>query len=130
MSRRPEHLGKRRDFSAKIKAEARERADGHCEKCGTPFADDDPQEVDHITPDGLGGTNTLDNAQVLGSRACLCHPKKTAEDLTRMTKADRQGQRTGRQRPNKRRRNWPSKPMPGSKASGFKQKFSGEVEKR
>lgn len=32
MTRRPEHFGPRRDFSPKVKAQARERADGHCEQ--------------------------------------------------------------------------------------------------
>jgi 5-methylcytosine-specific restriction endonuclease McrA len=136
MTRRPDHLGKRRDFSPKTKAEARARADGHCEGCGTPFADDDPQEVDHITPDGLGGKNTLDNAQVLGSRACLCHPKKTADDITRMAKADRKAGRSGqyarrmKAKAQGKHRPIQSRGFQTNKDAPFKKKFNGEVEKR
>ena len=47
MSRRPDHLGKRVDFSAHTKKLARERA-GHV--CQYPGCDASAHEVDHIIP--------------------------------------------------------------------------------
>lgn len=68
-------MAKRREFSAKIKLAAFERASGNCEGCGcrlTPgrFA------YDHRIPDAMGGEPTLDNCQVLCSG---CHGVKTAK---------------------------------------------------
>lgn len=89
MSRRPAHLGKRKDFSAHTKKLARERAGYQCEY---PGCDASAHEVDHIVPQGLGGKSSLCNAQVL----CAYHHKqKTAQDVKVMAKADRQGGRSG-----------------------------------
>ena len=45
-------------------------------------------EYDHVKPDGLGGTATIDNCQVLCQK---CHRIKThTEDRPIMAKADRQ----------------------------------------
>jgi len=76
----------RRNFSRKIKAAAIERAAGHCEKC-TAILKPGEAEVDHVLPDVLGGEPTLINAQVL---CRLCHAEKTAGDIRRTRKADRQ----------------------------------------
>jgi 5-methylcytosine-specific restriction endonuclease McrA len=100
MSRRPEHLGKRKDFSAHTKKLARERADYVCEY---PGCDASAHEVDHIVPQGLGGKSSLCNAQLL----CGTHHKqKTAQDVKVMAKADRMGGRSGQY---KRRKNNGSK---------------------
>ena len=76
----------RREFTRKIKQAAIERAAGHCEKCRAVLKPREA-EVDHILPDVLGGEPTLVNAQVL---CRLCHAEKTATDVRRTRKADRQ----------------------------------------
>lgn len=52
-------------------------------------------EFDHVLPLALGGTNDLSNFQAL----CRpCHREKTNGDVARISKADRQGLRTGQQK--------------------------------
>lgn len=79
----------RRDFPRKVKAAAIARAAGHCEKCRAVLKPGEG-EVDHILPDILGGEPTLTNAQVL---CRVCHAEKTATDIRRTRKADRQRDR-------------------------------------
>lgn len=76
----------RRDFPRKVRQAAIERASGHCEKCKAALKVGEA-EVDHILPDVLGGQPVLVNAQVL---CRVCHTEKTASDIRRTRKADRQ----------------------------------------
>ncbi|TWG90367.1 Restriction endonuclease [Mesorhizobium sp. J18] len=76
----------RREFSRKVRQQAIERANGHCEKCKAALKPGEA-EVDHILPDILGGEPILANAQVL---CRVCHAEKTATDIRRTRKADRQ----------------------------------------
>lgn len=76
----------RREFTRRIKAAAITRAAGKCEKC-TAALKHGEAEVDHILPDILGGEPVLLNAQVL---CRVCHAEKTATDIQRTRKADRQ----------------------------------------
>lgn len=114
----------RRNFSRSIIKEARARANGFCEGegCGQPFGPHNPPEVHHITEDWEGGEPVLENAQVLG-RKC-CHKAITAKATKRRAKADRQGKSYD----GTKRRSGP--PMPGTKASGWKQKMTGEWVRR
>jgi 5-methylcytosine-specific restriction protein A len=76
----------RREFPAKVRLAAFQRADGHCEDCRVRLS---PGRFayDHIVPDALGGEPTLDNCMVL-CRAC--HGAKTAKaDVPRIAKAKR-----------------------------------------
>lgn len=118
MSRRPDHLGKRKDFSAHTKKLARERAGYVCEY---PGCDASAHEVDHIVPQGLGGKSSLCNAQVL----CGTHHKqKTAQDVKVMAKADRQGGRSGQFA--RRKKNGSQIQSRGFDKT-FKKKMSGRV---
>jgi hypothetical protein len=76
---------------------------------------------EHVQPDGLGGEPTMENIAVYCD---VCATKKTfEEDNPRMAKADRVLKATfGMKRK--------GRPMPGSKASGFKKKMSGVVVRR
>lgn len=86
----------RREFPRKIKAAALARAAGKCEKCDAALKPREG-EVDHILPDILGGEPVLANAQVL---CRVCHAEKTAADIQRTRKADRQRDKaTGAIRP-------------------------------
>jgi 5-methylcytosine-specific restriction enzyme A len=77
----------RREFTAKIKVAAFERADGRCEECTARLAAGNV-EYDHRIPDALGGDPTLDNCVVL-CRAC--HRTKTSgQDVPRIAKKNRQ----------------------------------------
>lgn len=77
----------RRDFPRKVKSAAIKRAAGKCDKCSAALKPREG-EVDHILPDILGGEPVLANAQVL---CRICHAQKTADDIRRTRKADRQG---------------------------------------
>jgi 5-methylcytosine-specific restriction endonuclease McrA len=111
----------RQEFSKRIKSQAAERANGHCEECNKKLRVGE-FHYDHIIPDGLGGTPTLENCMVL----CLpCHKDKTRlQDNPVMQKADRQrkniaqGIRTSR------------KPMPFGRNSPWKKRFDGTVVRR
>jgi len=117
----------RKEFSRKVKFAAFKRccdAKGipHCEKCGIILTAGNTA-FDHAIADGLGGEPTVENCQILCIR--VCHKKKThEEDNPIMQKADRVLKRTYGIVTRKGR------PMPGSKASGFKRKFDGTVVKR
>lgn len=96
--RRPAWMKKRRDFTAAIKAAVRERNNFTCEypKCNTYPA----TEVDHMIPEALGGSSTIDNAMLL---CTACHRRKTALDVKLIAKADRQGGRSGQYARRKKR---------------------------
>ncbi len=120
MSRRPAHLGVRKDFSAHTKKLARERANHVCQY---PGCDASAHEVDHIVPQGLGGKSSLCNAQLL----CGTHHKqKTAQDVKVMAKADRQGVRSGQQA--RRKRNGSQIQSRGFDKR-YRKKMNGQVER-
>lgn len=78
----------RREFSAKVKVAAFERANGCCEMCQTGkrlMAHD--VRYDHIVADGIGGEPTLDNCMVL----CRNHhdAKTFGSDVPRIAKTKR-----------------------------------------
>jgi len=78
----------RREFPRKVRRQAIERAGGNCENksCGAVLKTGEA-EVDHILPCELGGEPILTNAQVLCK---TCHKAKTAKDVRRVRKSDRQ----------------------------------------
>lgn len=76
----------RRNFSRKTLCEGYDRAKGKCEKCRAVLKTG-AWHGDHILPDVLGGEPVLANLQIL----CVeCHKEKTAADVRRTRKADRQ----------------------------------------
>lgn len=78
----------RLEFSAKVKDQAFARCRGQCENkaCGAKLTTG-KFDYDHILPDALGGKPVLANCQVLCE---ACHNEKTADDIRRIRKADRQ----------------------------------------
>lgn len=75
----------RREFPAKIKLAAFERAKGRCEKC-TARLYPGKFRYDHRIPDWMGGQPTLENCQVL----CLnCDGEKTPRDQHDIAKSKR-----------------------------------------
>jgi 5-methylcytosine-specific restriction protein A len=77
----------RREFTRKTRAAAYLRCKGFCETCGARLKSGEA-EYDHILPCALGGDITLDNCAV---KCRVCHKTKTATDIGRIRKADRQG---------------------------------------
>lgn len=114
----------RRDFPESVKKAARARANGFCEGkgCGQRTGPHNPPEVDHDKEDWEGGEPVLENAIVLG-RKC-CHDRKTAAATKRRAKADRAKKIHLGIKPRR------GPPMPGTKASGWKRKVDGTVERR
>jgi 5-methylcytosine-specific restriction endonuclease McrA len=113
----------REEFTVRVKKAALKRANGKCDGCGQPLKERQHQ-CDHIKPARLGGTATLENAQIL----CLvCHRIKNREDNAIMRKADAQkAQANGLKAPKKKFGRPPkpekvSKPLP-PRRSMFKEK--------
>lgn len=79
-------MSKRMEFSRKIKALIIVRANGKCEKCSAVLKTGEG-EVDHILPCALGGEATVANGRLL---CRVCHVEKTADDIRRVRKSDRQ----------------------------------------
>ena len=55
------------------------RQKGRCSWCGLYFKDGDLMEQDHIHPSRLGGTDVVENLQLLHKH---CHDQKTAAEIT------------------------------------------------
>lgn len=110
------------DFTDKQRLEIFHNAGGRCQgrNCGRRITVKDRWIADHILPVALGGKTVIENGQLLGE---CCNPEKTADDVRRIRKADRQGKKHLGLKRNKR-------PMPGSRASPWKMKIGGGVERR
>ena len=79
-------MSKRIEFTRKVKAQIIARANGKCEKCSAMLKTGEG-EVDHILPCALGGEATVANGRLL---CRVCHVEKTADDIRRVRKSDRQ----------------------------------------
>ena len=113
------------DFSKSVKKLVRERANWVCE---LPGCDASAIDVDHKKPLWQGGTNTLDNAQLLCKKH---HAAKTAREAPERAKADRQSGRKGQYA--RRQRAKAEGRHKGIQSRGFdkrfKRKMNGEVVK-
>lgn len=109
----------RREFPAKVKLAAWDRAKGHCERCRNKITRG--VQYDHSTPDYVDGPPTLDNCVVL---CTPCHSlKTTTTDAPAIAKTKRIRKRQAGVKRSK-------KPMPGSRDSGWKRRMDGTVERR
>ncbi|WOC15009.1 HNH endonuclease [Pseudochrobactrum sp. MP213Fo] len=89
-------MSKRIEFTRKDKAKIIARANHKCEKCSAMLKTGEG-EVDHILPCALGGEATVANGRLL---CRVCHAEKTADDIKRIRKSDRQRDKaTGAVRP-------------------------------
>lgn len=112
---------KRQEFSKQTKLEAWSRAGGHCE-CGCGLKIIGTPEYHHRIEAAVGGDASLENCQVLDPK---CHRRVTSEEtIPAVTRAKRLEEKRLGLRPKRGR------PMPGSRASGFKKKMDGTVERR
>lgn len=64
------------EFTRKQRIEIWTRSNGHCESCAMKLKAGEG-EFDHITAQGYGGENTVENGQLL---CRVCHRKKTGKD--------------------------------------------------
>ena len=120
----------RREFPRKVRAEIVERSKNErgqicCEGCSLVLGAK-AWHIDHTIPEALVMDKTrpltAKDGKLLGWDCC--HKPKTADDVGQIRKADRQrDNHTGA-----RRRS--SRPMMGSRASGFKIKMDRTVERR
>lgn len=78
----------RREFPAKVRVAAFERAKGCCEKCGVHLTAG-KIDYDHILADWLGGEPTLENCAVLCRSCHRGAGGKTAEDAKVIAKVKR-----------------------------------------
>lgn len=76
----------RLEFNRKTRAAIIKRAAGKCEACEALLKPGEG-EVDHILPDALGGKPDAANGRLI---CRVCHKAKTAADIGRIRKADRQ----------------------------------------
>lgn len=105
------------NFTRKQRAEIALRANGCCEVCGVRLKVGEG-EADHILPVELGGESVIEN----GRWVCApCHKGKTADDVRRIRKADRQRDKHTGAFPKSRRQ------LPGSKSSKWKRKLNGTI---
>lgn len=111
----------RREFPAKVKIAAFQRADGKCESCGA-FLFPSKTHYDHIVPDALGGEPTLENCS---PKCAACHSDKTTkQDLPAIAKAKRrEAAHWGAKAPSRT-------PMPFGRKSPLKRKMNGTVVRR
>lgn len=112
---------KRIEFSAKVRLAAWERSGGLCEcGCQVKILPGDGPEYDHRVEAVLGGEATLQNCVVLRRR---CHQAKTSARAPVLAKTRRLEKAASGIRPRK-------VVIPGSKASKWRKKIDGSVERR
>ncbi|MDF1769858.1 HNH endonuclease [Maricaulis sp.] len=128
-------MAKRRKLTRRQKAEIFQAQNGQCIDCGTKLSVGEV-EWDHrkerrmaVDEEDAKAREDLSN---FAGICPTCHLAKTAEWAGIHAKAERQGGRTGQQarRAAGKTQAIPSGPMPGTKASGWKRKFDGTVERR
>lgn len=109
----------RRRISARERMAIWTRCGGVCHICGEKIdGGREAWEVEHIIPLEMGGDDEGDN---LAPAHVSCHRAKTKADAKHIAKAKRMQQReAGVKRQ-------PRTVIPGSKASKFKRKITGEV---
>ncbi|RMD90729.1 MAG: HNH endonuclease [Alphaproteobacteria bacterium] len=111
----------RRSMSRTRRLRIFEAASGICHICGQRIdGTREPWEVEHIVPIQLGGEDEDANC---APAHVACHRAKTREDVARIAKAKRvRAKHLGAHRPRAT--------LPGSRASRWKRKISGEVVRR
>lgn len=118
--RKQKAMTRRQEFSRRTRLDTWERAGGCCEGCGRKLYPGDRQEYDHRISCEQGGDNSPANCELLCG---WCHDGKTAVDARKAAKSRSvRAKHVGAAKPRK--------PLPGSRASGWKRKIDGTVERR
>jgi len=115
-------LTTRRHRSASERDRIFEMRDGVCHCCGGEIdRRREAWQIDHRVPLGLGGEDDDQNLELAHVK---CHARKTVDDLGIIAKAKRVRNRfLGNTPP-------PRRPLPGSKASFWRKRIDGTVERR
>lgn len=126
MTRRPDHIPRRKAFSKPVKAAVLQRSGGMCE---APGCTNVGRDFDHIRPVSIGGANSYDNCRLLCRK---CNAAKGAQEAQEAAKADRQGGRSGQYaRRARAKEKGTYKPISGR---GFdrqwKRKLNGTIERK
>lgn len=98
-----------------------ERYGGTCQLTGRKIMPGDKWDLDHVKPLAMGGEHRESNLQPVLKSA---HIEKTKHDVAELAKARRLAAKHAGIEKRK------GKPMPGSKASGWKRKITGEWVRR
>lgn len=122
MRKRPEWIGATPDAAIppRVKLRVFERHGGVCHISGRKIAAGERWECDHVVALANGGENRESN---LAPALYKPHKAKTAADVAEKAK-------TARVRSKHLGIKKPKRPMPGSKASGWKRKMDGTTERR
>lgn len=118
----PEWIGQSADSAIpdRVRLRVWERCEGRCGECGRKIGPADTWIIEHLVALANGGANRETN---LGVTCGWCKPQKDRADI-QITKHGRRV-RERHLGINKTRR-----PIPGSKASGWKRRMDGTVERR
>ena len=112
---------KRRRLTRNERLQIFEDSGGVCHICEQQINAGEPWEADHPEPLWMGGD---DSPEALRPAHIHCHKRKTADDKKRIAKTKRIRQKhlgIGKIQ---------SRPMPGTKASGWRKRMNGDVERR
>lgn len=120
----PEWIGATDDTMPppRVRLRIAERQGDQCALCTRAFSPKLPIQIDHKVPLILGGLNRESNLQAV---CPYCHKAKSASEMkvkSKIAKA-RQDRLGIKSKPKGR-------PMPGTKASGWKKRMDGSVERR
>jgi 5-methylcytosine-specific restriction enzyme A len=99
-----------------------DQSSGSCHWCGVKIRGGEPWTPDHVKRLADGGADDLSNLRAIHRR---CHDAKTAKEASRAAKADTIAAKHWGIKPTAARH-----PFPGSKASGWKKRMDGTVERR
>lgn len=113
----------RRTLSPRERAEKFAACGGRCALCERKLGPSDRWDIDHELALSGGGTNEAANLRVV---CAWCHDKKSRADTTTAAKGKRRAIKHTVPREHRR----PSRPMPGSRASGWKKPVNGPAERR
>lgn len=119
----PQWQGKTPDTAPppRVKLRVFQNHDGRCHICKAKILAGDQWDTDHVIRIRDGGKNIEGNIAPAHKR---CHARKTASENTQQAVEDRKAKKhLGIKKAT-------SRPLPGTKASGWKRKMNGEVERR
>jgi 5-methylcytosine-specific restriction endonuclease McrA len=121
MTRRPDHIPKRKAFPKAVKVAVLNRSAGMCE---APDCTNVGRDFDHIKPVAIGGKSDLQNCQFLCRN---CNAAKGIQESRDAAKADRAGGRSGQHaRRQRAKAAGKHKPIAGAGFRGSR-KFDGTV---
>ena len=111
----------RRSLSTKDRVQVFGQGDGRCYLCNLTIKPREPWECEHPTPYAIGGSDKLDDLLPVH---VACHGDKTKRDVFEIAKTKRiYAKHIGAKQPT-------SRPMMGTKASGWKKPFGRPPERR